>query len=105
MLLGGSGVLGEPPVGGRVQEGHDLVVIFLLAQHYRGITFVSWEDDDIIHGPRVFQDTPLNVGQVGIGKLRLFRNPSNPSSSVIGLIPVHITEIGLFVLYPPIGGY
>ena len=62
-------VTGEPPIGECVQEGHDLAVIFLLAHHYSGDTFVSWKDDDIIHGPKVFQGTPLNLGQVGFGKL------------------------------------
>ena len=64
------------------------MVILLLAHHYSGITFVSWEDDDIIHGPKVFQGTPLNLGQVGFGKFGLSQEPTNPPPEVIGQVPV-----------------
>ena len=58
------------------------MVIFLLAHHYSGITFVSWEDDDIIHGPKVFQGTPLNLGQVGFGRFGLSQEPTKPPPEV-----------------------
>ena len=76
VFLGCCKVMKELSLGGRIQEGHDLAVIFLLVHHYSSVAFVSRRIASSI-APRFFWASKNAMVSL---ELRLFSGYHKPSS-------------------------